>query len=105
MEADSVLVLLLSVFVASSLGWWVAAIGLMRYAFVAASWVMPWLRAALPPRMSRKTVAALQGTVLVLASAALLPVPQARMCMAAALGFLLWSFYTDVIWLWRYRRQ
>jgi phosphatidylglycerophosphate synthase len=104
MEADSVLVLLLSVFVASAVGWWVVAIGLMRYAFVAASWALPWLRRTLPPRIARKAVAALQGTVLVVAGAALVPVPQARAAMAAALAFLIWSFGSDIGWLWRRRR-
>ncbi|WP_433728690.1 CDP-alcohol phosphatidyltransferase family protein [Actinoplanes sp. CA-051413] len=99
MEADSVLVLILSLFVASSLGWWVAAIGLFRYAFVAASWAWPWLRGSLPPRMVRKVVAALQGAVLVLASADLVPVWQAQIVVALALGFLTWSFGTDVVWL------
>ena len=39
MEADAFLILVLSGFVADSLGGWVLAIGLMRYAFVAAGWV------------------------------------------------------------------
>ena len=38
-------------FVAGSVGAWVLRIGAMRYAFVAASWVLPWLRGALPPRV------------------------------------------------------
>ena len=105
MEADSVLVLVLSIFVASSLGWWVAAIGLFRYAFVAASWALPWLRGALPPRMVRKAVAALQGAILVVASADLLPLPLAQIGVGLALGFLTWSFGTDVKWLWDRRRS
>lgn len=105
MEADSVLVLVLSIFVASSLGWWVAAIGLFRYAFVAASWALPWLRGALPPRMVRKAVAALQGAILVVASADLIPLPVAQIGVGVALGFLTWSFGTDVKWLWDRRHS
>ena len=41
----------------------------MRYAFVAAPGSCPWLNAPLPPSMARKTVAALQGVVLVVAGA------------------------------------
>ena len=104
MEADSVLVLVLSIFVASSLGWWVAAIGLFRYAFVVASWALPWLRGALPPRMIRKAIAALQGAILVVASADLIPLPLAQIGVGLALGFLTWSFGTDVKWLWDRRR-
>jgi phosphatidylglycerophosphate synthase len=99
MEVDSVLVLILSIFVASSLGWWVATIGIARYGFLAASWAMPWLRASLPPRMSRKAVAALQGIVLVVAATDLLPVPQSQICVVLALGLLTWSFGSDVKWL------
>jgi phosphatidylglycerophosphate synthase len=100
MEADSVLVLVLSVFVAMSLGWWVVAIGAFRYVFVALSWALPWLRAPLPPRLSRKVVAALQGIVLVVASAGVLPDPQAIVCVGLALALLIWSFGSDIGWLW-----
>lgn len=99
MEADSVLVLVLSVFVAVSVGWWVLAIGAFRYGFVAAAWALPWLRAPLPPRMSRKVVAALQGIVLVVASAGVLPRPVVIATVGLALALLVWSFGRDVGWL------
>jgi phosphatidylglycerophosphate synthase len=99
MEADSVLVLVLSVLVATSLGWWVVAIGAFRYAFVVVSWALPWLQAPLPPRMSRKVVAAVQGVVLVVASAGIMPVPAATVMVGLALATLVWSFGTDVRWL------
>jgi phosphatidylglycerophosphate synthase len=47
---------------------WVLAIGLMRYAFVAAGWYCR-LRGSLPPRYWRKVVAATQGVVLATAAA------------------------------------
>jgi hypothetical protein len=100
MEADSVLVLVLSAFVAMSLGWWVLAIGAFRYAFVALTWGLPWLREPLPPRLSRKVVAASQGIVLVVASAGILPKPQAIVCVGLALAVLIWSFGKDIGWLW-----
>jgi phosphatidylglycerophosphate synthase len=99
MEADSVLLLVLSIFVATSLGWWVLAIGAFRYAFVALSWGLPWLRAPLPPRLSRKTVAALQGVALVAASAGVLSRPETIACVGGALALLSWSFGTDIHWL------
>jgi phosphatidylglycerophosphate synthase len=103
MEIDSVLVLVLSVFVGWSLGWWVLAIGLARYAFVAAAWALPWMRTALPPRFSRKTVAATQGIVLAVASAGVLPTALTTAAVALALAVLCWSFGRDVGWLWRVR--
>jgi phosphatidylglycerophosphate synthase len=101
MEADSVLVLVLSVLVATSLGWWVVAIGAFRYVFVGLSWGFPWLRAPLPPRRSRKVVAALQGIVLVVATAGIVPEPQLVVGVGLALASLVWSFGTDIGWLWR----
>jgi hypothetical protein len=73
MEVDAFLILVLSVFVARSLGAWVLAIGAMRYVFVVAGWALPWLREPLPPRYWRKVVAAIQGIVLVCAAADVLP--------------------------------
>ncbi|HYN94627.1 MAG TPA: CDP-alcohol phosphatidyltransferase family protein [Pilimelia sp.] len=104
METDAFLLLVLSVFVAQSVGGWVVAIGVLRYVFVAAARRLPWLQASLPHRFSRKAVAALQGIVLVTASAGVVPGPVATMSAALALGLLGWSFGRDVGWLWRARR-
>ncbi|WP_242906511.1 CDP-alcohol phosphatidyltransferase family protein [Actinomadura terrae] len=101
MEVDAFLILVLSVRVAESAGAWVLAIGAMRYAFGAASLAVPWLRAALPPSLARKAVAALQGVALVVAAAG--TVPHADVLVAAALGLLTWSFGRDVHWLFARR--
>jgi len=105
MEVDAILVLVLSVFVARSLGGWVLAIGAFRYGFVAAAWALPWLKASLPPRFSRKTVAAIQGIVLAVASSGVLPGPLAIGTVALALALLVWSFGRDIGWLWRVRHR
>jgi phosphatidylglycerophosphate synthase len=103
METDAFLILVLSLVAARSFGWWVLAIGVIRYAFVAAAWALPWLRAPLPPRFARKTVAAMQGIVLVVAAAGVLPGPLAMLVVAGSLALLCWSFGRDVGWLWRAR--
>ena len=72
-EVDAFLILVLSVYVARSIGAWVLAIGLARYAFLAAGWALPWMRAPLPPRHWRKVVCATQGIVLTVAAADVLP--------------------------------
>jgi phosphatidylglycerophosphate synthase len=105
MEADAFLILVLSGYVADSLGGWVLAIGLMRYAFAAVGWVVPWMRAELPPRYWRKVVAATQGVVLVVAASGLLSRPAAAALVALALALLVESFGRDVGWLWRHRGQ
>ena len=104
MEIDAFLILVLSVFVAGTFGWWTVAIGAYRYVFVAASWALPWLTVPLPPRFSRKVVAAVQGVVLVVVTAHLLPEPVALVAVAAALASLTWSFGRDTAWLWRTER-
>jgi len=104
METDAFLILVLSAFVALELGWWVLAIGVFRYAFVAASWRLPWLRASLPPRFSRKTVAVVQAVVLVVASSGLLPTIVNAVAVGLALAMLTWSFVRDSHWLWRHRQ-
>jgi phosphatidylglycerophosphate synthase len=103
MEVDAFLILVLSVLVAGSLGGWVLAIGAMRYAFGVAGWLAPWLRRQLPLSMARKTVAAVQGIALVVASAPVVPRPLAFVVVGLALAALVWSFGRDVLWLWRRR--
>ncbi|WP_176710580.1 CDP-alcohol phosphatidyltransferase family protein [Micromonospora sediminicola] len=105
MEADSFLVLVLCVHVADQVGPWVLVIGAMRYAFVAAGWVLPWLNGTLPPRYWRKTVAAVQGIVLAVVAADVLPAPLAVAAVVGALALLVESFGRDVWWLWRHRAR
>jgi len=101
MEVDAFLILVLSIYAGDRFGWWTVALGAYRYAFVAASWALPWLNAALPPKFSRKVVAALQGVVLALVTAHLLPYPLALAALVLALGSLTWSFGRDIAWLYR----
>ncbi|MFI5608564.1 CDP-alcohol phosphatidyltransferase family protein [Amycolatopsis sp. NPDC051903] len=101
MESDAFLILVLSILAGATFGYWVLAIGLMRYAFVAAAWVLPWLNGELPPSRARKTVAALQGVLLVAAVSHLLPAVAGLGVVVLALVLLVWSFGRDVGWLRR----
>jgi phosphatidylglycerophosphate synthase len=104
MEVDAFLILVLSVYVSLELGPWVLLIGGMRYGFVAAARVAPWLNAPLPPSFARKTVAAIQGVCLLVAGSGLLPHLADLAIVSSALGSLAWSFGRDVRWLWRNSR-
>ncbi|MFI6460879.1 CDP-alcohol phosphatidyltransferase family protein [Streptomyces sp. NPDC050528] len=104
MEVDAFLILVLSVYVSTQMGPWVLLIGGMRYGFVAAARVWLWLNAPLPPSTARKTVAATQGILLLLAGADLLPEAANIGVVALALGTLVWSFGRDILWLWRTSR-
>lgn len=101
MEVDAFLILVLSVFVAGSLGAWVLAIGAMRYAFGLAGWLAPWLRAPLPTSVARKAVAAFQGIALTVAGAGVVSHTAAFGIVLLALAALVWSFGRDIGWLWR----
>ncbi|TDW66335.1 CDP-alcohol phosphatidyltransferase family protein [Kribbella pratensis] len=101
MEVDAFLILVLSVYVAGTAGWWVLAIGAARYLFVAASWALPWLRGSLPPRYWAKVVAAIQGITLTVAASGILPDAVTRVVLLIALGLLAESFGRQIWGLWR----
>ncbi|GAA1612268.1 CDP-alcohol phosphatidyltransferase family protein [Catellatospora bangladeshensis] len=103
MEVDAFLILVLSVYAAPRFGLWVLAIGAMRYVYVVATWVLPWLNGRLFPRYWRKVVAAVQGIVLCAASADLLPRSLVVIALGAALALLTESFGRDVVYLFRHR--
>jgi phosphatidylglycerophosphate synthase len=103
MEVDAFLILVLSAYLADRLGLWVLAIGLMRYVFVVAGRLVRWMRAPLPHSMLRKTVAAGQGIVLVIAASGLLPDGVNTVIVVLALVTLAASFGYDVFWLFRHR--
>ncbi len=99
-EADAFLMLVLSVYAARSAGTWVVAMGAARYVFAVAGWVLPWMRAQLPPRHWRKVVTATAGIALVFAAS---HVGSAAITYGGlAIGFVLLaeSFGRDVWWLW-----
>jgi phosphatidylglycerophosphate synthase len=102
-ETDAAMLIVLSVAVAALgiAGWWVLAIGAMRYAYVATSLVVPALRTPLPYHYSGKVIAVVQAVALLAALGYGLThgahwVPTAF--LLAALGSLCWSFGRSVIW-------
>ena len=105
MEVDAFLLLVLGIAVAPALGWWVLAIGALRYLFVAAGWIWPWMNETLPPRYWRKVVTAVSGIALVVAASGLFPVWVGHAVAGMALALLLESFGRDVIWLVREHRR
>ena len=102
-EVDAFLILVLSLFVwrHDKAGVWVLACGLMRYAFVAAGWVLPWMNGPLKPTLRGKSVAVGQFAGLGLAMAPIVPVAVSAAVAAITLAALVWSFGIDVMRLWR----
>ncbi|MFO7191943.1 MULTISPECIES: CDP-alcohol phosphatidyltransferase family protein [Thermocrispum] len=103
MEVDASLLAVLSIYLVPSAGLWVVAIGGMRYAFVVAGWLLPWLRGPLKPTRLGKTVAAMQGIVLIAACSRVFPAWATTTMVAAALALLVFSFGRDIVRLWRAR--
>ena len=102
-EVDAFLILALSVYVAPAYGAWVLAIGAARYLFGAGEWLLPWMRAPLPPRRWRRIVAAAQGIVLTVAAAEVLPRALTQALLVVALAALAASVGECTWWLWRRR--
>ena len=103
METDALLILVLSVFVwyYGKAAAWVLACGLMRYAFVASGWMLPWMAGPLRPTLRGKAVAVGQFLGLSLALAPTVPTPTSDITAAVTLAVLAWSFAIDVGRLWR----
>lgn len=100
MEVDAFLILVLSADVGRSAGAWVLAIGVARYAYAAGGRLAPWLREPVPPRYWSKCVAAIQGIVLAVAAASVLPAVAVDVVLLVALALLAESFGHDVRVLW-----
>lgn len=103
METDAAFILVLSVLVwqHGKAGVWVLLCGLMRYAFVAAGWLLPWLAAPLRATLRGRTVAIGQLVGLSVALAPGVPVSASAAVAAVTLAVLSWSFVMDVAWLAR----
>ena len=107
MELDALFILGLSIAVLAlgKAGIWVLALGLIRYAFVAAGHFAEWLNAPLPNSFRRKTVCVWQ--IVTLLVAVLPPINSlfASTTLATALALLVWSFFVDIHWLYQRRHH
>lgn len=105
MEVDALLILLLSAlaFALDKAGAFVLAIGLMRYAFLAAQLAFPWLGAELPASFRRKAVCVMQAAVLGAIVTPVVQPPVSNIAAGVTVLFLAWSFAVDTLWLHRHR--
>ena len=110
MEADALLILLLAILVwrLDKTGAWVLAAGFIRYGFVAATILWPWLDDPLPPSRRRQAICAAQMVALIVCLAPPVSFGVATAIAATAITALVWSFALDIVWLtrsgWRTRR-
>jgi phosphatidylglycerophosphate synthase len=98
METDALLVLVLSVLAWQwgKAGAWVLLSGLMRYVFMGAGVVLPWMARPLTGTRRGQTVAVVQTVALIVAIGPIVPVMLSTLAAAGALGLLCWSFAIDV---------
>jgi len=103
MEIDALLILALSVLAwrHDKAGAWVVASGLLRYVFVAAGALVPWMRATLPPSRRRQAICVVQIAALTIVMLPAIQPPASTLLAAVALVALAYSFMADTIWLWR----
>ena len=106
METDALLILVLAALVwqQGKAGAWILTAGLLRYLFVAASWVLPWMGAALAPSRRRQAVCVVQIVSLLVALAPVVARTWSAALALAGLAALVWSFAVDVRWLARQAR-
>jgi len=107
MELDALFILGLcaATMATGKAGPWVLILGLMRYAFIAASYPLRWLNQPLPDSFRRKTVCVWQVVTLMIAILPITPTGFASTTLAMALGLLAWSFALDIRWLYQRRHH
>ena len=103
MEIDALLILALSVLAwrDGKAGSWVIASGLLRYLFVAAGALAPWLGGTLPSSRRRQTICVVQIAALTIVMLPAIQPPASTLLAAIALAALAGSFLVDIVWLWR----
>jgi phosphatidylglycerophosphate synthase len=103
METDALLILVLAALVwyLDKAGVWIIAAGLLRYAFVLASYAWPWMDRALPPSRRRQAVCVLQIVSLIGALVPGVLPPWSSAVALVGLALLVGSFAIDVVWLAR----
>jgi phosphatidylglycerophosphate synthase len=110
METDAAMIMVLCVAVAvqGSVGWWVLAIGLARYAYWLCSLRVPALNLPVAPSILRKIVAVAQSAALLiclaLGATGIGPAWLPSAVAAIALAGLGWSFVSVTIWQLRTAR-
>lgn len=96
-EVDALMILVLCVVlvVQYGVGAWILAIGLLRYLFVAAGLLWPWLRAPLEGSIRGRAICSYQVLALILALVP--PVAAVReLLLVSALLLLIYSFTSDI---------
>ena len=103
METDAALILVLAILLwqYGKAGPWVLLSGLLRYVFVAAGWLWPWMRSPLASTRRAKIICVVQIVALIVAIAPAVAPPASSLVAAVGLLALCYSFLVDTLRLWR----
>jgi len=103
MEVDALLILVLAILAWrwDKAGPWILMSGLLRYLFVAAGWVLSWMRRPLAPTRRGQVICIVQVVALIVAVAPITPPRVGAMVAAVGLLTLAYSFLVDTVRLWR----
>jgi phosphatidylglycerophosphate synthase len=103
METDAALILVLAILAweYGKAGPWVLLSGLLRYVFVAAGWLWPWMRSPLSSTLRGKIICVVQILALIVAMAPAIAPPASSFIAAVGLLALCYSFLVDTLRLYR----
>lgn len=106
METDAAMILALAILAwrHEKAGPWILGAGLLRYLFVGAGWVWPWMARPLAPTLRARVICVVQIAALIIAVAPIVPPPASTIVAAGGLAALSYSFLVDTLWLARRRR-
>lgn len=104
LEIDALLIMTLAALAwrHEKAGLWVLWSGLLRYLFVSAGWLWPWMNRPLPPSRRRQAVCVVQVVGLMVTILPMVEQPWSAAVAAVSLAALCGSFLVDVLWLGRH---
>jgi phosphatidylglycerophosphate synthase len=102
-EVDALHVLAMSglVWQFGKAGTWIWLGGLLRYGFIAAGWLLPWMAARLRPTLRGRAITIVHMTTVSVALAPFVPVSLSVVATVITTAALVWSFGVDIGRLWR----
>jgi phosphatidylglycerophosphate synthase len=102
-EVDALLIQTLAILVwqLGKAGPWVMLSGLLRYAFVAAGWLLPWMGQPLTPTSRARIICVVQTAALGVVLVPVVKPPVSSLIAALGLTALGYSFLVDTMRLWR----
>jgi phosphatidylglycerophosphate synthase len=103
LETDALLIAVLALLLwqAQKAGLWVLGAGALRYVFMGAGYLLPWLRRPLPYSRRRQTVCVVQTAAFIVALSPLVSTRWAALPAGVGLLLLTASFAVDTLWLAR----